>query len=314
MKVRIKFQKYGAMKFIGHLDLMRYFQKAFRRAELDSEYTKGFNPHQVMSFASPLGLGLTSDGEYLDIGLNSSDSPEAMVKKINEVMSEGIHVTGYHILQEPLENEKNVTAMALISCADYMVSLKDGYSLGDKINNVDEFKKAFLEFSEMKEIIINKKTKKSEKLVDIKPMILFVAFDEAEYREKLREVVLEGPILSNVMPSNIMNSDSDEIPSNIMDADWDAMPNNIMDIDSDIMSSYIMDTESMADIYDNGIRVYMQLDTGSESNLKSELVMEAFCSVNNIEYNPFAWQHHRLEMYTRDKKMKKLISLDKSER
>ena len=79
MRVRLKFQKYGAMKFIGHLDLMRYFQKAFRRAKFDNEYTKGFNPHQIMSFAAPLGLGLTSEGEYLDIEPRSSDSPEAMI-------------------------------------------------------------------------------------------------------------------------------------------------------------------------------------------------------------------------------------------
>ena len=58
MKARIKFQKYGYMKFIGHLDVLRYFQKAFRRAGYDSEYTQGFNPHQIMSFAAPLGVGL----------------------------------------------------------------------------------------------------------------------------------------------------------------------------------------------------------------------------------------------------------------
>ena len=68
MTVRIKFSKFGAMKFIGHLDVMRYFQKAIRRAELDVCYSNGFHPHQVMSFAAPLGVGLTSDGEYVDCG------------------------------------------------------------------------------------------------------------------------------------------------------------------------------------------------------------------------------------------------------
>ena len=101
MKVRIKFQKYGAMKFIGHLDVMRYFQKAFRRAGYDSEYSKGFNPHQIMSFAAPLGVGLTGDAEYVDIGLVSCEDAELMVKKLNEVMSEGFYVTGFHILPEP---------------------------------------------------------------------------------------------------------------------------------------------------------------------------------------------------------------------
>ena len=69
MKIRIKFRKYGIMKFIGHLDIMRYFQKAMRRADIDICYSSGFSPHMIMSFASPLGLGLESDGEYTPLPL-----------------------------------------------------------------------------------------------------------------------------------------------------------------------------------------------------------------------------------------------------
>ena len=67
MKIRIKFRKWGVMKFIGHLDMMRYFQKAVRRAKIDIRYSEGYSPHQIMSFAAPLGVGITSDGEYFDI-------------------------------------------------------------------------------------------------------------------------------------------------------------------------------------------------------------------------------------------------------
>lgn len=48
MKIRIRFRKYGVMKFIGHLDVMRYFQKAMRRAHIDICYSEGFSPHQIM--------------------------------------------------------------------------------------------------------------------------------------------------------------------------------------------------------------------------------------------------------------------------
>ena len=64
MNIRIKFRKYGAMKFISHLDVMRYFQKAMRRAGIDICFSEGFSPHMIMSFAAPLGVGLTSGGEY----------------------------------------------------------------------------------------------------------------------------------------------------------------------------------------------------------------------------------------------------------
>ena len=62
MKVRIKFSKHGPMKFIGHLDIMRYFQKAMRRADVAICYSGGFSPHQIMSFAAPLGGGITTNG------------------------------------------------------------------------------------------------------------------------------------------------------------------------------------------------------------------------------------------------------------
>ena len=70
MKLRIQFSKYGPLRFIGHLDVMRFFQKAIRRAGIDIAYSSGFSPHQIMSFASPLGLGVESRGEYLDIQVN----------------------------------------------------------------------------------------------------------------------------------------------------------------------------------------------------------------------------------------------------
>ena len=52
MKIRIKFRKYGALKFVGHLDMMRYFQKALKRAGIDMKYSEGFNPpllHRLVS-------------------------------------------------------------------------------------------------------------------------------------------------------------------------------------------------------------------------------------------------------------------------
>ena len=278
MKARIKFQKYGAMKFIGHLDVMRYFQKAFRRAEYDCEFTRGFSPHQIMSFAAPLGLGLTSDGEYVDISLLTSRTPEEMVENINRVLTEGFRVTGFHLLKEPEQNEKHVTAMSLVKKADYLVSLKDGYDLGNGLLNRENFRKAFERFYDKQEIFINKKTKTSEKIVDIKPMISMIAFSLDEYRDKLKDILedISGPV-------------NDE-------------------------KNYSLDAESVAEVYNNGIKIYMQLDTGSASNLKPELVMEAFCNENGIEYNPYAWQVHRIEMYTDDDKTDRLIPLNHMDR
>ena len=95
MKARIKFRKYGVMKFIGHLDVMRYFQKAIRRAGIPIAYTGGYSPHMIMSFAQPLGVGVTSDGEYLDIELKEPITSEKALKQLNDVMVEGMEIVSF---------------------------------------------------------------------------------------------------------------------------------------------------------------------------------------------------------------------------
>ena len=88
MKVRIKFEKRGNLRFIGHLDLMRYFQKANRRADLPIAYSEGFSPHQIMSFAAPLSMGVESTAEYADFKLTDEaqiTSEEAVLRMNREM-------------------------------------------------------------------------------------------------------------------------------------------------------------------------------------------------------------------------------------
>jgi len=162
LKIRIKFEKNGSMKYIGHLDVMRYFQKVMRRADVNIAYSSGFSPHQIMSFASPLGLGITSSGEYMDIEVMSTDSSEIMVSKLNEVMVDGIRVLSYKLLPDDAKN-----AMSIIAGAEYSVKFNDKYFSFDS----EEIKKDIEDFINKDTIEVIKKTKKSEKLVDIKPMI-----------------------------------------------------------------------------------------------------------------------------------------------
>ena len=70
----------------------------------------------IMSFASPLGVGLTSDGEYLDIEIGNELSSEAAVKRLNRVMAEGVEVLSFRRIPE----EKSANAMSQIgSLADF---------------------------------------------------------------------------------------------------------------------------------------------------------------------------------------------------
>jgi len=167
MKARIKFAKRDSMKFVGHLDIMRYFQKAIRRANIDIKYSEGYSPHQIMSFAAPLGVGLESEAEYFDIELNSSSPPEQMIAALNAVMADGIEVLDFIQLEDKSKN-----AMSLVSAADYQIVFRDAYRPDIDLNQ--EIK----HFYEQDEIIILKKTKKNEKEVNIKPMIYKLSADQ----------------------------------------------------------------------------------------------------------------------------------------
>ncbi len=150
------------MKFIGHLDIMRYFQKVMRRADVDIRYSEGFSPHQIMSFAAPLGVGLESRGEYVDIEVLSTDSSKEMLRRINENMVEGMEALSYRALPDDAGN-----AMSLVAAADYEVRFREGYEPED----LEAFFAGIPEFLKKEEILFLKKTKKGEKEINIRPQI-----------------------------------------------------------------------------------------------------------------------------------------------
>ena len=125
MKVRVKFSKIGPLKFIGHLDMMRYFQKAIRRSGIAICYSTGFSPHQIMSFAAPLGVGVESLGEYFDIEVSQVSTAKEMIAALNAEMAEGVVIEGMSILPDSAKN-----AMASVQAASYEVYL-DGVNEPD---------------------------------------------------------------------------------------------------------------------------------------------------------------------------------------
>lgn len=184
MKIRIRFLKQGQMKFIGHLDMVRYFQKVMRRAEIDVAYTEGFSPHQKMSFAAPLSVGVLSRGEYFDLEVKSTHSSDESMKRINEQNVDGVEVLSYKLLPEDAKN-----AMSIVAAADYMI-YTDIFS-GADINR----------FIGQSEIYVLKKTKKSEKEVDIRPLIyemkkvtdgIFIKLAQGSAQNLKPELVIEA--------------------------------------------------------------------------------------------------------------------------
>ena len=198
MKIRIKFRKWGVMKFIGHLDMMRYFQKAMRRAHIDICYSEGFSPHQIMSFAAPLGVGITSDGEYLDIEVNASESSEASMKALNATMVDGVMVTSYVRLPDDAK-----TAMSIVAAADYRLSYKEGYESPYTTSQWKEIVQKH--FTEQPKFLIVKKTKKSEREVDLKPLV-YQFFVEGDENAPQFHISVSTGSVDNIKPELVLSS------------------------------------------------------------------------------------------------------------
>lgn len=161
MKVRIKFSKQGTMKFIGHLDVMRYFQKAMRRADIDIAFSEGFSPHMIMSFALPLGVGMTGSGEYMDIEVRTPISSKEALARLNAVMAEGMCVKSFRRIEEG----KASNAMSLVAAADYTVCFREGAC------PPAGWQEQIPGFLAKPAIPVCKKTKTQEKEEDIRPLI-----------------------------------------------------------------------------------------------------------------------------------------------
>lgn len=190
MKVRIKFSKEGPVRFIGHLDIMRYFQKAIRRAGIDIAYSTGFSPHQIMSFASPLSVGHESCGEYFDVELNSITDTEDIKMRLNRTMAEGIQ-----ILQVAVLDETEGNAMASVAAADYLISFRDSVSLPD------DWKEKLTVFYKKDKIPVIKKTKKGEREIDLKETIY-----QLEIREDQVYMLLDAGSGSNMKPGFVLET------------------------------------------------------------------------------------------------------------
>ena len=222
MKIRIKFRKTGIMKFIGHLDVMRYFQKAIRRADVEICYSGGFSPHQIMSFAAPLGVGITSNGEYVDIEVHSTGTTAEMLERLNAVMAEGFEIAEYKLLPDTAAN-----AMSSVAAADYTLTFRPGYEPEEE--SAEEWFKKLTAFFDQPQVMVLKKTKKGEKEMDLKPLIYDL-----------------GAIAGN-----------------------DAAQ----------------------------AQLFMKISTGSASNIKPELLLDAYYEALGKERSPFAFMVQREEVY-----------------
>lgn len=91
-KIKIIFSKTDDMRFISHLDLLRLFQRASRRARLPVSLTQGFNPHLKISITRALKLGVASQGEEAIFYIDEPVKPGSFMESINSKLPSGVKV------------------------------------------------------------------------------------------------------------------------------------------------------------------------------------------------------------------------------
>lgn len=100
-KIICKYSKTGYLKYISHLDVLRFIQRAVKRAGINAKYSEGFNPHMKTSFGYPLSLGIESIGEYFELQVNESIDTDIFVEKMNSVMPEEMQIIKASISENP---------------------------------------------------------------------------------------------------------------------------------------------------------------------------------------------------------------------
>ena len=91
-RLRVRFYRGEELKFISHLDIIRLWVRALRRAQIPLEYTEGFSPHPRISLAVPLSVGVTADNELMDISITKVVSPHWFMDTVNRQLPEGMKV------------------------------------------------------------------------------------------------------------------------------------------------------------------------------------------------------------------------------
>lgn len=163
MIYRMRYEKRDEVKYIGHLDTMRTFTRCIKKTNLPIKFSEGFNPRVQLSFALPLGVGVTSECEYVDLELQDEleiDTNE-IVKEMNKALPEGFRIVSATRI------EKSKSLMSLVREAIYEITITlNSEDLEEVAKNLDEL-------FDRETLYVEKQTKnKKNEEVNIKEMIL----------------------------------------------------------------------------------------------------------------------------------------------
>lgn len=167
MKAIIQFGKTGRLRYISHLDLQRFMQRALRRTGLPAAYSQGFNPHALLSFASALGMGVSSEAELMEVRFAEEVPEETVLAAMRAALPPEMPVCRVRVVEDRFPS-----LMATVYCADYRICLS-----GASAQKIAAVVPAYLS---MDEVMAVRKTKSGEKTVNIRPSTLELRVEESD--------------------------------------------------------------------------------------------------------------------------------------
>lgn len=159
MRMIVAFQKTEQVRHIGHLDMQRAMQRALRRSGLPIRYSNGFNPHALLSFGSPLAVGVGGDEELFEVGVEPNATEEMFRKALPQALPASLPMVDVRLV--PDDHPK---LMAALMTASYEARMDKCAASEAMAANVE----ALLARTEIQAL---RKTKSTEKLCDIRPML-----------------------------------------------------------------------------------------------------------------------------------------------
>jgi radical SAM-linked protein len=132
MRIRITFVKQGALRYTGHLDLHKLWERAARRAELPLAYSQGFHPQPKMNMAAALPLGFSSRCEVMDMKLEQDIALDDLPTRLNETLPSGLQVVGVQQV-----DERAPALQTQVVAAEYEVTLTEVTDRSDLERRID---------------------------------------------------------------------------------------------------------------------------------------------------------------------------------
>ncbi len=154
------FEKSERLRHIGHLDIQRAVMRALRRSGLPVSYSKGFNPHILLTFASALSTGAAGRKEIMDVQLDRDVTPEEFISAMNGAMPPDMQLSFAKVL-----DDHHVALMAQVQAAEYTITILENDAAAKMMA-------ALPAFMAQETIITMRKTKSGMKETDIRPLLL----------------------------------------------------------------------------------------------------------------------------------------------